>query len=70
MFETHDMAFAAYLLSGGHQISTVRREGRRVFWVFTISDEDLSKAESMWPSAAECKFYSTYQTLKNQIRKP
>jgi hypothetical protein len=69
MFETHDMAFAAYLLSGGHQIHTVRREGRRVFWVFDISDDMLSRAESAWPSAPECKFYSTYQTLKNQIRK-
>jgi hypothetical protein len=70
MFETQDMAFASFLVSRGNPISSVRREGRRVLWSFTIAEEELDKAESAWPSTTECRFFNTYQTLKNQIRKP
>jgi hypothetical protein len=69
MFETQDMAFASYLVSRGHSIVSVKREGRRVFWLFNITPEELDQAESKWPSTEECRFFSTYQTLKNQIRK-
>jgi len=69
MFETQDMAFASFLVSRGFPIVSVKREGRRVFWIFKITEEELDKAESTWPSTEECKFFNTYQTLKNQIRK-
>jgi len=68
MFETHDMAFAAYLITSGHPLAEVKRSGRRVFWQFNITADELSKAESMWPSTPECSFFNLYQTLKNQIR--
>jgi hypothetical protein len=68
MFETHDMAFASYLVTRGHSIAEVKRSGRRVFWQFSITAEELSQAESSWPSTPECTFFNLYQTLKNQIR--
>ena len=66
---TQDMAFAAYLVRRGNKITNVIRQGRRVSWAFDISDSDLSEAEADWPSCQESKFFNTYQTLKNQIRK-
>jgi hypothetical protein len=66
---TQDMAFAAYLVGLGHKITSVVRQGRRVSWVFDVTDEDLSSAEASWPSCAESQFFNIYQTLKNQIRK-
>jgi hypothetical protein len=69
MYETQDMSFAAYLVANGYRIASVKRSGRRVSWVFEISDSDLDSMESTWPSTPECRFFNTYQTLKNQIRK-
>lgn len=66
---TQDMAFAAFLVGLGHRIKNVVRLGRRVSWEFDITEEDLNSAEAQWPSCPESKFFSTYQTLKNQIRK-
>jgi len=66
---TQDMAFAAYLVGLGHRITNVARQGRRVSWVFDVSEEELRSAEAGWPSCPESKFFNVYQTLKNQIRK-
>ena len=66
---TQDMAFAAFLVHIGFPIKTVIRQGRRVSWEFALTDEELSKAESDWPSCRESRFFNVYQTLKNQIRK-
>ena len=66
---TQDMAFAAYLVGLGHQITNVVRQGRRVSWTFNISEDSLNRAEASWPSCPESKFFNVYQTLKNQIRK-
>jgi len=66
---TQDMAFASFLVGLGHPIKSVVRLGRRVSWEFDISPEDLNTAEARWPSSPESKFFNTYQTLKNQIRK-
>ena len=68
MFETQDMAFASYLVGRGHKLKSVTRSGRKVAWVFELSDEDLSKEESAWPSSEECRFFNVYQTLRNQTR--
>ena len=69
MFVTRDMAFASYLVQQGHGISTVERAGRRVSWVFEITETDIARVEAAWPSSTESQFFNVYQTLKNQIRK-
>lgn len=66
---TQDMAFAAFLVHMGHSITNVLRNGRRVSWEFTLTEEELAKVDSLWPSSGESKFFNVYQTLKNQIRK-
>lgn len=66
---TQDMAFAAFLVHSGFVIHNVLRQGRRVSWEFKISEEDLNKLESEWPSSKESQFFNVYQVLKNQIRK-
>jgi len=68
-YETQDMAFAAYLVEKGCQISKVKRVGRRVVWSFSVPDDRLSTLEADWPSSAESRYFNVYQTLKTQIRK-
>jgi hypothetical protein len=65
-----DIAFASYLVQQGHEISSVNRRGRKVMWVFTLTDDQIATAEAQWPSSAPAKFYSTYQTLKTHIKVP
>ena len=65
-----DIAFASFLVLLGHNIDSVNRRGRKVFWVFKVSEEEMSKAEAAWPSSEPAKFYSTYQTLKTHIKTP
>lgn len=66
---TQDMAFAAFLVHQGHPITRVHRNGRRVSWEFSLTEEDLDRVDSLWPSSQESKFFNVYTTLKNQIRK-
>ena len=65
-----DIAFASYLVQQGHTIATVSRRGRKVMWVFSMTEESMSTVEAKWPSSESAKFYSTYQTLKTHIKAP
>ncbi len=65
-----DIAFASFLVLLGHQISTVKRRGRKVLWVFSMLESEMATVEAKWPSSESAKFYSTYQTLKTHIKVP
>lgn len=69
-FSISDIAFASFLVLQGFEISSVSRRGRKVLWVFSMSDKDMADAEAKWPSSESAKFYSTYQTLKTHIKSP
>jgi len=63
------MAFAAFIVHMGHPLAGVSRNGRRVSWEFTLTEEEIANIDALWPSSGESKFFNVYQTLKNQIRK-
>jgi hypothetical protein len=63
-----DMAFAAYLVSMGKVISTVLRTGKKVSWVFDMSEEEYRAIESAWPSSPECAFFNVYTVLKGHLK--
>lgn len=69
-FIISDISFASFLVLEGHEISQVSRRGRKVLWVFDLTDDDMSTAEAKWPSCESAKFYSIYQTLKTHIKVP
>lgn len=69
-FIISDISFASFLVLEGHGIAQVNRKGRKVLWLFNISEEDMATAEAKWPSCESSKFYSVYQTLKTHIKVP
>ncbi len=68
-FSTQDIAFASFLVQNGLTIQNVLRRGRRVTWEFAADELTLEKLEAMWPSSEAARFFTTYQTLKGQLRK-
>ena len=63
-----DMAFAAYLVSIGKVISTVLRTGKKVSWVFELTEEEYHAVESAWPSSPECAFFNVYSVLRGHLK--
>lgn len=39
LFDTDDIALAAWLVSRGHKVANMDRDGRKVFWQFRQTDE-------------------------------
>tara|TARA_Y100000310_G_C20222620_1_gene596448 strand:+ start:394 stop:603 length:210 start_codon:yes stop_codon:yes gene_type:complete len=69
MYETFDILFASYLLFLSYELNEVKRKGRRVSWVFIMSDRDIKKAEASWPCSPSFR-YSTYlSALKEHLKK-
>jgi hypothetical protein len=69
-YPTQDIAFASFLVQHGVSIVQVARSGRRVSWVFNLSQEELEDYEAKWPLSESARFFTSYQTLKSQLRKP
>lgn len=67
-FKCDNIAFSAYLLARGIPSTSHFQRGRKIVWVFVITQEQLSQAQADWPQSAECRFFNSYLTLKSHLR--
>lgn len=64
---TTDLWLASFLVRLGHNIVSVKKEGKRAKIVFNIDDEAWAAAKVSWLSSAEMDIKYTQEKIKDLI---
>lgn len=68
MYQTDNIAFAAFLIHRRVDLVSVVRNGRRVWWKFDMSESDALLMHGKWISSDENSFFARYLSLRAEMR--